>query len=106
MKTLLEILKKLYWRDFYYYASCHIDNFYKHEHISKETDHRYKMWNNDKRLLRLWQNGMTGYPIVDAAMRELNTTGFMHIILGFLIHGHNQKNMIHIVNIYTNGYLN
>ena len=53
-------------------------NFFLDKFQIFKTDHRYKMWNNDKRLLRLWQNGMTGYPIVDAAMRELNTTGFMH----------------------------
>jgi deoxyribodipyrimidine photo-lyase len=32
---------------------------------------------NDKQL-KAWQNGQTGYPIVDAAMRQLNETGWMH----------------------------
>ena len=35
-------------------------------------------WTNDRRLFKLWKIGETGFPIVDAGMRELNQTGFMH----------------------------
>ncbi|MCO6437042.1 MAG: deoxyribodipyrimidine photo-lyase [Phycisphaerae bacterium] len=35
-------------------------------------------WKDDSKLLRAWQKGRTGYPIVDAGMRELWTTGWMH----------------------------
>lgn len=35
-------------------------------------------WRNDTLEFELWKEGKTGYPIVDAGMRELNTTGFMH----------------------------
>ena len=35
-------------------------------------------WDNNKAHLTAWQHGMTGYPIVDAGMRELWQTGFMH----------------------------
>jgi deoxyribodipyrimidine photo-lyase len=35
-------------------------------------------WSNDAQLLDAWRRGMTGYPIVDAGMRELWTTGWMH----------------------------
>ena len=35
-------------------------------------------WINDKKKLSLWKKGMTGYPIVDAGMRELYETGWMH----------------------------
>jgi deoxyribodipyrimidine photo-lyase len=35
-------------------------------------------WRNDKEQYERWCNGMTGYPIVDAGMRELNATGYMH----------------------------
>ena len=35
-------------------------------------------WNNEKELLRVWQKGETGYPFIDAGMRELWQTGFMH----------------------------
>lgn len=35
-------------------------------------------WKRDTRALKKWQNGMTGVPIIDAAMRQLNTVGWMH----------------------------
>jgi deoxyribodipyrimidine photo-lyase len=35
-------------------------------------------WENDKSKFHAWCNGQTGYPIVDAAMRQLNQTGWMH----------------------------
>ena len=35
-------------------------------------------WTNDSKLFKLWKLGQTGFPIVDAGMRELNQTGFMH----------------------------
>ena len=47
-------------------------------------------WQENVELLQKWQQGKTGYPIVDAGMRELNTTGFMHnrvrmIVASFLV---------------------
>ncbi len=47
-------------------------------------------WVNDSRDLAAWQNGQTGYPIVDAGMRQLNQTGWMHnrvrmIVASFLV---------------------
>ena len=47
-------------------------------------------WNDDAKLLRAWQKGRTGYPIVDAGMRELWRTGWMHnrvrmIVASFLV---------------------
>ncbi|MBE0640522.1 MAG: FAD-binding domain-containing protein, partial [Bacteroidales bacterium] len=46
-------------------------------------------WRNQEEEIRRWMDGMTGYPIVDAGMRELRSTGFMHnrvrmITAGFL----------------------
>ena len=53
---------------------------------------RYKNlhWENDPHLFRAWCEGRTGFPIVDAGMRELNTTGWMHnrarmIVASFLV---------------------
>ncbi|NYS36102.1 deoxyribodipyrimidine photo-lyase, partial [Streptococcus danieliae] len=47
-------------------------------------------WNPDETALTAWKNGQTGYPIVDAAMRQLNQTGWMHnrlrmIVASFLV---------------------
>lgn len=35
-------------------------------------------WENNEEWFQCWKDGMTGFPIIDAGMRELNTTGFMH----------------------------
>jgi deoxyribodipyrimidine photo-lyase len=47
-------------------------------------------WENNERLFRAWSEGQTGYPLVDAAMRELNETGYMHnrvrmVVASFLV---------------------
>ena len=80
-----ELIKQLYWRDFYqnimeYYphilsskAKCFKPNY---EHIPWIT--YPKVTKNDKIMWIKWCNGTTGFPIVDAAMRQLNITGFMH----------------------------
>lgn len=47
-------------------------------------------WHNDESILKRWQKGRTGYPIIDAGMRELWTTGNMHnrmIVASFLTKG-------------------
>ena len=70
--------KQLYWRDYYYYLSIHVKDFYKYIHLTKQTRKYSNLWSNDVKLLTAWKNGQTGYPVVDAAMTEMNTTGFMH----------------------------
>ncbi len=68
-------LSELIWRDFY---SQILANF---PHVAKEAfraKYRNIPWKNDKEEFRLWCEGTTGYPLVDAGMRELNQTGHMH----------------------------
>ncbi len=68
-------LNELIWRDFYMMI---LDNF---PHVVKESYRReYDQinWRNDTDDFEKWCKGKTGYPIVDAGMRELNATGFMH----------------------------
>lgn len=85
------LCEQLYWRDFYYYVGYHFPQFYKREHISKKINKKSKLkWENKKRMFDKWKNGETGFPIVDAGMRELNKTGFMHnrvrmIVSSFLV---------------------
>ncbi|MFZ1856775.1 MAG: deoxyribodipyrimidine photo-lyase, partial [Chitinophagaceae bacterium] len=68
-------LNELIWRDFYHMILWH---------FPKVVDHAFKpaydkiKWRNNEKEFEAWCNGQTGYPIVDAGMRELNTTGFMH----------------------------
>ena len=68
-------LNELIWRDFYQMILFHFPNS-----VDKAFKPAYDniVWENDKELFQLWCQGKTGYPIVDAGMRELNETGFMH----------------------------
>ena len=68
-------LNELIWRDFYQMILWHFPNV-----VSEAFKPAYDKinWRNNEKEFTAWCNGQTGYPIVDAGMRELNTTGFMH----------------------------
>jgi deoxyribodipyrimidine photo-lyase len=79
-------LSELIWREFFMQILYH---------FPKVVDHNFKQkydgiqWRNNEVEFEKWKNGETGYPIVDAGMRELNATGYMHnrvrmITAGFL----------------------
>ena len=68
-------LNELIWREFYMMILYHFPHTIDHA-FRPEYD-RIK-WVNDETQFKAWCDGQTGYPIVDAGMRELNTTGFMH----------------------------
>lgn len=68
-------LNELIWREFYMMILDHFPNTMDHA-FRPEYD-RIK-WVNDEKQFDAWCNGMTGFPLVDAGMRELNATGFMH----------------------------
>ena len=71
-------LSELIWRDFYHQV------LYHHPHVvagafRREYDAvQWERGAHAERLLMAWQEGRTGYPLVDAAMRQLNRTGYMH----------------------------
>jgi deoxyribodipyrimidine photo-lyase len=68
-------VRQLGWRDF----AHHVLHHYPHT-IATPLDARFAgfSWQPDARLLEAWQRGRTGYPLVDAGMRELWATGWMH----------------------------
>lgn len=68
-------LKELIWREFYYSILWNAPRVEGEAFIEKYKDLK---WENDKTKFRRWCEGRTGYPIVDAGMRQLNTTGWMH----------------------------
>lgn len=74
-KTDITYLKELIWRDFFTQILFNFPNV-----INKSFKAKYDniLWENNENFLEKWKNGKTGYPIVDAGMRELNKTGFMH----------------------------
>lgn len=78
-KTFLD---ELIWREFfmqilYHYPDTVTDAFKKkYDRIE---------WRNNKDEFELWKNGKTGYPLVDAGMRQLNESGFMHNRIRMLV---------------------
>lgn len=70
-----KFLNELIWRDFY---SCILYHFPHTENRAFKTKYDFIPWINNESEFEKWCNGNTGYPIVDAGMRELNATGFMH----------------------------
>lgn len=68
-------LKQIIWREFSYYQLHHFPQ------LASENYHRQFNqfpWRDDPSQLQAWQKGLTGYPIVDAGMRQLWHTGYMH----------------------------
>lgn len=68
-------LKELIWREFFMQILFH---FPKVVNTCFKEKYENIKWRNDEAEFELWCKGETGYPIVDAGMRQLNETGFMH----------------------------
>jgi deoxyribodipyrimidine photo-lyase len=82
-----QFLTEIGWREFAHHLLCHFPNT-PAEPLRKNF--RHFPWREDTAFLKAWQQGRTGYPIVDAGMRELWTTGWMHnrvrmIVASFLV---------------------
>jgi len=70
-----KFVAELRWRDFY----AHVLHYFPHcERGAFRREHDAIRWEGRPGHLARWQEGRTGYPFVDAAMRELAATGFMH----------------------------
>lgn len=79
-------LNELIWREFFIQILYHFPRV-----VNSNFKRKYDniLWRNNVEEFNKWKNGETGYPIVDAGMRELNATGYMHnrvrmITAGFL----------------------
>jgi deoxyribodipyrimidine photo-lyase len=75
METSDTWLSELIWREFYIMILSHFPHVEKR---SFKPQYDSISWINDENQYQKWCDGKTGYPIVDAGMRELNATGFMH----------------------------
>ena len=69
-------LNELIWRDFYHMILWHFPHVAEGKSFKEAYDNIE--WRRDKGEFEKWCSGQTGYPIVDAGLRELNETGFMH----------------------------
>lgn len=69
-------LNELIWRDFYRHLIVAYPALCRHQPFIGWT--RHVAWGKDETRLTAWQQGKTGFPIVDAAMRQMNQSGWMH----------------------------
>lgn len=69
------LFKQGYWREFYYNIAYSFPEVFGHAFKEKYDS---LDWENSEELFDKWYQGQTGCPLVDAGMRELNTTGYMH----------------------------
>ncbi len=81
------LLRQLYWRDFFTHIAYHFPQVFGRPFLEKFA---HLHWDNNRDYFQAWSEGKTGFPIVDAGMRELNATGFMHnrlrmIVASFLV---------------------
>nr|VDD28301.1 unnamed protein product [Brassica oleracea] len=81
------VLFELLWRDYFRFLSIKCGNSLFHLGGPRNVQGE---WSQDKRLFESWRDGKTGYPLIDANMKELSTTGFMsnrgrQIVCSFLV---------------------
>ncbi len=69
------LVRQLYWRDFFTQIAWHFPHVFGQAFQKRFSE---VAWTNDLDCFSAWCEGRTGFPIVDAGMRELNETGFMH----------------------------
>uniref|UniRef100_A0A6C0EP91 Photolyase/cryptochrome alpha/beta domain-containing protein n=1 Tax=viral metagenome TaxID=1070528 RepID=A0A6C0EP91_9ZZZZ len=82
------IIRELYWHDFY----AIITNYFPYVLNGQSFIKKYEniKWNTNNDLLEKWKNGLTGFPLIDAAMRQLKICGWMHnrcrmVVASFLV---------------------
>ena len=81
------LVNQLFWRDFFTQIAFYFPHVYR---TAFQSRYDKLEWDDDPVKFKLWTDGLTGFPIVDAGMRELNQTGFMHnrvrmIVASFLV---------------------
>jgi len=70
-----KFLSELIWREFYYHI------IFRNQRVENESfllKFKELKWQNNEKFFEAWKNGMTGFPVIDAGMRQLNQTGWMH----------------------------
>jgi deoxyribodipyrimidine photo-lyase len=86
-KSNKAFVRQLIWRDFY------MNILYFFPHVLKgpmKPSYKKVHWHKNNAYLEAWKKGLTGFPVVDAGMRQLNSTGYMHnrarlIVSSFLV---------------------
>ncbi len=85
------LARQLYFRDFYYY----IVNYYPKVLQGKSFYEKFDniKWSNNPAHFDAWKNGLTGIPLIDSGMRQINFSGFMHNRLRMLVASFLTKNL-------------
>ena len=83
----MPFLRQLGWREFAHHLLVHFPHT---SDTPLRTEYTHYPWKTDMDALKAWKTGTTGYPVVDAAMRDLRRTGWMHnrlrmIVASFLV---------------------
>jgi deoxyribodipyrimidine photo-lyase len=82
-----ELIRALHWREFFTLIGYHFPHVFKGAFRAKFANIH---WKNDQKLFLLWCEGKTGFPLIDAGMRQLNQTGFIDnrirmVVASFLV---------------------
>lgn len=85
-----ELIRQLYWRDFFTYTAYHYPNLLTK---SLRPKNEPTAWNKSSTQFTDWCNGKTGIPFIDAGMRQLNKTGYMHNRVRMLAASYLVKNL-------------
>ncbi len=90
-KAVDKYMSEIGWREFAYHLMYHFPNT-----LEQPLQEKFKAfpWHNDKENFRKWCKGMTGIPIVDAGMRELWHTGWMHNRVRMIVSSFLTKNLL------------
>ena len=85
-------MNELIWREFYQMILWHFPHV-----VDQNFNKKYDAveWRTDEEEFERWCQGKTGYPIVDAGMRELNTTGYMHNRVRMIVASFLTKHLFH-----------
>lgn len=85
-------INELLWREFYTHILVGYPKISRHRAFKAETE--FLQWRNAPEELLAWQQGRTGFPIIDAAMRQLLATGWMHNRLRMVVAMFLTKNLL------------
>lgn len=91
IKDIDHFCSELGWREFSYYLLYHFPDL-PTQNLNSKFD--FFPWREDEKILKLWQQGKTGIPIVDAGMRQLWETGYMHNRVRMIVGSFLVKNLL------------
>lgn len=83
--------RQLYWRDFYYNIADRFPHVFKGSYQRK---YNALKWENNRTYFKCWESGRTGFPIVDAGMRQLVKEGWMHNRLRMIVSSFLTKDLL------------